>query len=284
MRTARRTICQNNLKQVGFALHNFENAQKTYPIGARGDGTFRHSWWVDVLPFIEQQQLHSQLDTRSPNNGWVIFNPQNAQAADRRVISTMHCPSSPLDPLREMFTIEIQMPSYVGIAGASNYDGFPEKRVSTCCSYKDGQISAGGVLFPNGQIREKQIRDGLSTTIAVSETSNTAINSLHREVRIDGGFPNGWIMGTFDTGSPPNYTGRPCWNLTTIRYPPGTRDYELPGIQYNHGPNNPLLSAHPGGVYATMVGGSVMFLSDQMEVETLKRLATRDDGLAIEEF
>src|SRR6266571_785492 len=94
-----------------------------------------------------------------------------------------------------------------------------------------------------------------------------------------------WLAGTYEQGTPPTYgspnspaSPRQCWNITTIRYPPNTHDPSLPGIDQNHGANNPLLSAHPGGVNGLMVGGSVQFLTDNVSIWLLKQLATRDDG------
>ena len=284
--SARASVCQNKLKQISLALNNFESTQRAYPVGANGDGSFRHSWWVGVLPFLEEHHLHEQLDVKSANSGWVIFNPGNAATLDGYVIDTMHCPSSPVPPLRDMFTITMQMPSYVGIAGASDYDGFPEERISICCSFMDGQVSAGGVLFPNDQVRERDISsgDGLSKTIVVGESSTYAYDSKGNERRIDAGYPNGWILGTYGTGTPPDYSGGIVWNVTTIRYGVNTLEYNQPGIHEHYGPNNPLASPHPGGAYAALADGAVVFLPEETDVEILKRLATRDDGRQIPEF
>lgn len=66
----------------------------------------------------------------------------------------------------------------------------------------------------------------------------------------DPSWPHGWPMGTGQgyqiTGGGPNADARP-FNLTSIRYPIGTRNYLLNGVFDNHGANNPLQSEHPGG-------------------------------------
>jgi hypothetical protein len=56
------------------------------------------------------------------------------------------------------------------------------------------------------------------------------------------------------------------------------RDYNAPGVRNNHGPNNPLLSPHPGGVQGLMLGGAVQFISNDIELTVLKQMATRDGG------
>jgi hypothetical protein len=121
----------------------------------------------------------------------------------------------------------------------------------------------------------------MSHTIAIAECSDYLTGSNGLLYRVDGGFAHGWLSGTRETGIPPNYaprTPKPTYNLTTIRYPLNERAYGKPGIHNNHGANNPLTSAHPGGLHALHVDGAVTFLSDGISIVELKRLATRDDG------
>jgi prepilin-type N-terminal cleavage/methylation domain-containing protein len=61
---ARRAQCQNNLKQIGLGVLNFESAKKRFPAGATAEGSSTtavnsSTWTVDILPFAEQQALYS---------------------------------------------------------------------------------------------------------------------------------------------------------------------------------------------------------------------------------
>jgi hypothetical protein len=172
------------------------------------------------------------------------------------------------------------MPSYVGIAGATSHDGFSEIRVDPCCVPRsDGEISAGGVLIPNRSIPLREVSDGTSKTLLLGEASDYVYGPSGAPYRIDAGFSPGWIMGTIVEGTPPEYSAPfPAWNITTIRYPPNTRQYGLPGIEQERGPNNPLVSAHPGGVNAVFVAGAVHFIADDVDLLIFRKLATRDDG------
>jgi hypothetical protein len=128
------------------------------------------------------------------------------------------------------------MPHYVGIAGVTNDDGFPESRVSSCCVPATGHVSAGGMLIPIAAISIRRVLDGTSKTIIVGETSNFAIDSMGKTRHLDGGYPNGWMTGTTASGTPPNYNSSfspPCWNITTIRYSVGTRTYPSAGVLEN---------------------------------------------------
>jgi prepilin-type N-terminal cleavage/methylation domain-containing protein/prepilin-type processing-associated H-X9-DG protein len=57
---ARRMSCTNNQKQVVLAMHNYSDAFGTFPWGGRGStyGT----WAMHLLPYIEQQAVHSEYD------------------------------------------------------------------------------------------------------------------------------------------------------------------------------------------------------------------------------
>ncbi|HVU86532.1 MAG TPA: DUF1559 domain-containing protein [Pirellulales bacterium] len=283
---ARRMSCANNLKQIGLALLNYEGAHAVFPVGARsqisGTATFGMSWWVAVLPYLEQGALYQSLDQSGPYNGWPLMHPGNAVAVNRVLIPNLTCPTSLLDPLYPVGSVMVLMPSYVGIAGAAGDAQFSETRVSTCClPVLNGQVSAGGMLIPNANVRGGQIVDGRSNCLIVGECSDYAIDATGNIHRVDGGFPNGWLTGTTVGGTPPQYSAglaSPSWNITTIQYAPNMRDYTQPGIHDDHGANNPLLSSHSGGVQGLILDGSVRLLSTNMDIVLLKRLATRDDG------
>tara|TARA_R110002095_G_scaffold116835_1_gene101907 strand:+ start:600 stop:1592 length:993 start_codon:yes stop_codon:yes gene_type:complete len=290
---ARRTQCRNNLKQIGLALHNYHDSHQSFPIGARSQNGFGPSFWVGLLPELDQGNLYQKFDHSSDQNGFPIFPwAINGPLLNGVIIQAMHCPSSPFEETHPMGINRHMQPSYVGISGASNEDGFPAKRVSFCCSPispPDGILSADGILIPNSNIKERDISDGASNTIAVGEASNFILDNSGNMQHVGGAYPMSWVTGTFGNGTPPDYEPTnlafppPSYNITTIRYTPNS-NYDQPGIRNNHGPNNPLSSAHEGGVMVLLADGSVRFISENINLTTLKQLAVRDDGQSIGEF
>jgi prepilin-type processing-associated H-X9-DG protein len=76
-----RSPCHNNLKQIGLALHNYQNVYKSFPpafvLGP--DGTPWHSWRVLILPFLEQKPLAEEYRFDEPWNG-----ANNSKLLDQR--------------------------------------------------------------------------------------------------------------------------------------------------------------------------------------------------------
>tara|TARA_R110002111_G_scaffold1157_1_gene8160 strand:+ start:19467 stop:20528 length:1062 start_codon:yes stop_codon:yes gene_type:complete len=290
---ARRTQCRNNLKQIGLALHNYHDAHRSFPIGARSQNGFGLSFWPGLLPALDQGNLYQQFDHDSIQNGFPLFPwVRNGPLLDGVIVQAMRCPSSPLDETHPMGIYRHMQPSYVGISGASNEDGFAAKRVSFCCSPispPDGILSADGVLISNSNVKVRDIIDGTSNTVVVGEASNFVFDDNGKKQHVGGAFPYSWITGTPAVGTPPNYEPNnlsypaASYNITTIRYSPNS-SYDQPGVRNNHGPNNPLSSAHEGGVMVLLADGSARFVSENINLTTLKQLAVRDDGQSIGEY
>ena len=106
---ARRMQCANNLKQIALALHNHCDSKQAFPKGTYfglpdgPPGTYTHSWWIELLPFLEQQGIYDKFDKTGatdtsswgrPNSSW--GNDHNLTLLNNISLSVLHCPSSPL--------------------------------------------------------------------------------------------------------------------------------------------------------------------------------------------
>ena len=91
---ARRMSCSNNMKQIALALHNYADANGSFPPAYTEDsnGNRLHSWRTLILPYVEQQHIFDQIDLDKP---W--DDPANASLASISV-PIFSCPSAPLGP------------------------------------------------------------------------------------------------------------------------------------------------------------------------------------------
>lgn len=305
---ARRLQCSNNLKQLGLGLHNYHSAHRAFPIGARpGTGDGRYGWgpsfFVHLLPFIEQAALADKWPWTdkghtNANEGYVGGN-ENLQGTpvniDHLPMPAFRCPSSVLPMFRSETWPCSCMSSYTGIMGAVEATGdYVPRRYRSCCYYgtHNGLISGSGMLVPLLSIRIADCTDGTSNTIILGEISDWAKDATGKHQHVDPSWYEGWSVGggnwtavidTADTSSSYDSMDR-HFHLNSVRYPVGTRTYGLPGINVLSAPNGPLLSAHPGGAHTCLTDGSVRFLSDSTDLETLKFLADRDDGMPVPKY
>jgi len=115
--------------------------------------------------------------------------------------------------------------------------------------------------------------------MVVGEQSNFAKTATGTNVVINN--HQGFMLGINETAYPVN--GR-TFSTTTIMYAPNSANTALTGVENNEGVNNGIFSAHTGGVQVLLCDGSVRFMSENVDLLTLKQVATRDDGAVIGEF
>lgn len=293
---ARRTQCKNNLKQIGLALHNYHDVSLTFPIGSNTgqNNTFGLSYWAGLMPYFDQANMYSQLTFDGQHPGWTRDGQSggeiNGQAADGQSFAMMLCPSSPLPTMKDTGSGYITcLPQYVGINGATDDTETPPRFVNSgpaqmtytgCCSGNGGIASGGGTLLRNKAIRIRDITDGTSNTIMVGEQSDFVENAAGVGTQINAN--HGWLMGTHGLGEVTNLR---AFNTTSVRYPPNSGIAVAgSGVGNNDGVNSGLFSAHTGGVQVLLADGSCRFLSENVDMLTLRLLCSRKDGQVIGEW
>src|SRR5262245_39732719 len=90
---AARMKCQNNLKQIGLALHNYHDANLRFPPGHDGPGISTHNWRVDIFAYMELGNIYDQLPNYGTLNGRVKKNVYDPALLSNLIISTWKCPS-----------------------------------------------------------------------------------------------------------------------------------------------------------------------------------------------
>lgn len=304
---ASRAKCTNNLKQLGLALHNYHDARGSLPPGGADDmppfgtasssGSWGSSWWIYILPYIEQGPAFSQWQLTGSSGH---THAGNKTVVHNLLIPVMKCPSSPLDEKsgaeeNNSSTNRIFLANYMGIAGAVGDTGNGNVTVGSYTDNRtaqsdytgdDGFVSKNGTMFTRSEIKLVAITDGTSNTIVVAEESDfvRTANGTKKDSRSGSRF--GWPMGIagnqFTTGAT---TGGRMFNVTSVRYTvnaviPDT--YAVVDETTKRFQNYPIRSAHTGGANVAMGDGSVRSLSNSVPLTTLQLLSIRDDGQTFE--
>lgn len=298
---ARRTQCVNNLKQLGLAVHNYIDVNQMFVYtngGAQGTG---QSGFVSLLPYIEQANLYNQV------SGPSTFDSVNYKAWPlsyntsyppwQQNISVYLCPSDPEGETKGntqggnwAVYGHLGRCSY-GLSSGDYTPGWHE-------NFSRGPFNFSGATgpHPGRQHRIRDILDGTSNTIAISE-------------RAIGRGDGSWIRGGFvdqHASSPGNgsnvangYAGAAAMNNPSLcmatrgtggKYVPNASNYQAShtGFMWSAGfsdftgistilpPNSPSCrgpygmyatpsSYHPGGVNVLYCDGSVHFISDSID-------------------
>lgn len=155
---ARRTSCQNNLKQFGIATLNYESANRRFPSGNSGSlwstGVSVHA---RLLQFLEESYLGNNVDFK------VAYNHPNNDKARMQQVSIFLCPSDGSNNIDPSLGGKN---NYYANAGTNIMAGSPPGDPS------DANYSLpppNGVFFRDSKVAIKNITDGLSKTAAFSE-------------------------------------------------------------------------------------------------------------------
>ena len=151
---ARRTVCLNNLRQQGLALQNHHAAHNEFPVGGTSFLTTSNpadtqiAWSAFLLPFIEQGNVHQQIDFRTN-----FDSVQNASAA-AAIIAVYICPSSR------------RVTELTNGRGPIDYGGIFGERITSPNTPPKGLMIYGEALS------HSDISDGSSNTLIVAEDSD----------------------------------------------------------------------------------------------------------------
>jgi len=283
---ARRLQCQNNLLQLGLALHNYAMAHGVLPPGtvnASGpisatpraaqpgisygysflddsDGAdqaaaqanaseYHMNWIVQLLPFLEKGNHYRHIDFMKS-----VYAPENADVR-QQILPGLRCPSSPAGAVIGT--------EYVGIH--NDYE-------------TPIDVNQNGVLFLNSSIRLSDVKDGCSHTMFVTEGFQGTGSGL------------GWMSGTSATlrnavvwqnrdkpDEPPRYRVRPMNDPRSMQQQLAESER---GTMSVGGPG----SYHSQGFNCVLGDGSVRLVSSSIDAFVLRNLAHRADGEMPDEF
>ena len=239
--SARRVHCLNNMKQIGLGMICYHDSYNSFPPGCTDHRR--------KLPRVPKKRLIAwstlllpfieQTNVYEHIDLSVPYNDPVNHFAHSHVISTYLCPS----------TGRFMDGRSGSTTGDRNNNGLEDAGDNWGCTDYGGMFgfmipgekaTNNGVLIYETGISMNEIRDGLSHTIIVTEDTG-----------------RGWkVFGEWSNGD-------------------NVFDQQT---QINTVQDNEMWSDHPRGVHATFCDGSVRFLEEEISIETLRALCTRDQS------
>ena len=283
--SARRTTCTNTMKQIGLAMHMHHDNKGKLPFASNvntASGVWAPVFWtwsVDVMPFVEMNEVFTLIDKSKSivdNSMGTGYSMSNRAVITNRRIPFQECPSNP--SASSLTRRDGQLFNVYGIGNSIKTAGLgysvcngPQRcdgcapdcaNQAFCCAAGSNWSETADQFHPGMfgsrspfQCRFKQVTDGLSNTIMLSETRGE-LNELRAVF-----CPN--FQGV-ETGIRIN---SPLTDLTTT-------------VWTTYRVNVGAGSWHAGGATFCMGDGAVVFLSDQTDYLLYNALGGKSDGIA----
>jgi prepilin-type N-terminal cleavage/methylation domain-containing protein len=319
---ARRMSCGNNSKQIGLALHNYNDVHKKFPPeaiygngylagapGASKEGPYHYTWLFMILPFMEQTPLYDLTNKSMPI--WI-----GPGGVPQQVVSTQV--ANYLCPSEEKLTLsDTRNFAYTNYAASEGFHWWKDATVQTLTDY-GGRCAQERILnwprmadltnvFTQQRINSfRDVRDGTSNTIIVAEASSQGYGSGRGWCATGGGDSRVGADRVFrvafvavcsmaypmECNAPANFDGsgvRFRWTDPagggTWPFPAGGPYPNMPTYLAAFGPNNDWAgpsSSHPSGMMAIRADGSVDFVSDTIAWHMWMRLNAMKDGYSVD--
>jgi prepilin-type N-terminal cleavage/methylation domain-containing protein/prepilin-type processing-associated H-X9-DG protein len=251
---AARTQCQNNLKQITLAAHNFESSFAALPPGVMLSGNGQPypylGWLGRLLPQVEQGalwQVTLSAYAYQPNNPFTL--PHLGIMTPLNVYS---CPSDPRQSVAQNThqDLRVAVSGYLGVLGTD-------------------YLAVNGVLYRGSQVRFTDVTDGTSNTLFAGERPPS---------------PDFW-MGWWYASGAPDGSGDTALGVRELNSGTDTYTASCPPGPYAFVNGNVaqqcdafhFWSLHVGGAYFSFCDGSVRFLSYNVN-PLMPALSTRAGG------
>jgi prepilin-type N-terminal cleavage/methylation domain-containing protein/prepilin-type processing-associated H-X9-DG protein len=268
---AARAQCQNNLKQLGLAYHNYENTNKAFPPGSNDGfptlgvaGPPAAGWGLFLLPYIEQAPLAAMY-----NWTYVFFDTAHSsnQTVSNTLLPIMLCPSA---PDAQVYTATVyQAFGVVWQAAPSSYTPLTSVNNSLITLLGMSVASNSGALKLATKTPILTITDGTSNTMLLGEIAGRPFlwqngNNTGQMLNFQSGGFGGWAdASSFSSslyGSSADGTVRVGTSVINA-----SNDYGF-------------YSFHTGGTNLLFCDGSVRFVSTSVSPNNVVAMVTKAGG------
>jgi prepilin-type N-terminal cleavage/methylation domain-containing protein len=248
--SARKSMCTNNLRQFGIALHAYHDTSKVFPSGqVHGSTTGLSSWgWgAMLLPHIEQSTIYNKLDFKR-----IVGNPATDAVAVKSMeniqipFPQLRCPSDP--DLAATDKMNTAADAYHAVTpGMSTMSYYPNAGAFNTYDHGENKLWQNGVMFINSSVRIDDISDGTTYTVLLGEVARKQTTYAGR------------YYGAV------NAAGEICCNEQVMRDGQYRLNYggdlttDVGSRKYGYS------SSHRGGAYFLFGDNHVKFLSDNIE-------------------
>ena len=254
---ARRTLCKNNLKQIGLALHNYHDTVRAFPPGYISVDSLNPEntapgwgWGSMLLPYLDQATVFN-----SCNFDLAVEHLANSTVR-ATLLEVFMCPT---DPKTGLFDV-------TDASGAVRATQVATNSYAACFG-SGGEIgqtpdAGNGMFYRNSQIRVRDILDGTNSTFAIGERA-----AVLTQTPWAGAVAFGVARVTPDA---PVYSN--AIEEAPVQVLAHTGSHTLD--DHESDPDD-FFSPHKGGVHFLMGDGSVRFLKSTMDFGVLHALSTR---------
>ena len=267
---ARRMHCRSNMKQIVLALHNYHDVHRCFPLNTSfsqdlGPLSRSRSWMQGILPYIERGSLANRIDPGKSTQSNRFF--------AEFPVSVFWCPS---DPHPNVYAVSV---GYAGRLGAWG------SRITSPVPAATGR--SGTFLHSEPSGRFAGISDGVNrgNGFQCAATYDGVVNTCLRD--ISDGTSQTWAIGE----TIPAWTEWAWWYSHngvsgTCAIP---MNYKVPGVRpednihdwpHNYG----FMSRHSGGASFGLCDGSVRLVSDSIDRDLYRALATIQGDEVVGEF